>query len=322
MPYRFTQDGGSAIEIAGYFYVQPFSTPGGKLQRNPNSARLLITLALTGYNDDTYPSPSAGLKPAGDIEIADPAAGTVLTARGFQTTTIVQSQSRDLALTHWIFNGSNNSTVDFTPALVNQAARAGRVHDEHRVRWYGYAESDGQEAKRLNLTYLSGPISFGQNRHFTTIDLLGIANVEGSGSLVSWLLSEDLDQYVGKIIVKDEMRKVLTDFAGKDGNGTAAAMQMNRAFGAAYSLNGIYTAQPAATIAAFARRFTDGTANVIRDAARDGTGIFAGLTQPLRDTPDGTGKNPNAYDVKGPDFEGLSIWDLAPRQGADAGLLF
>lgn len=320
MPYDFKQgESGSPIEIAGYFFIQPFKFQNGLLQRNPESARLVVTLALTGHNNDSYPSKSAGLEPDGQITIGDRAEGTILTAEGFETTSIVPSQSRDLALTHWIFQGTEELAFAFTPNDIQRQAQPGKVQSEGRVRWYGHASSDGEQAKRLNLTYLTMPISFGKNRDLDTADLIGIANVEGSGSLVAWLLDQQVNQHLGLVTVTDVLRNTTTEIAG---DGGPARTQMSAAFGAAYVLNGVYAAQPAATVAAFARRFNDGSADVIRDAARDGTGIFSGLTQPLSETPDGTGKDPDDYQINGPDFEGLSFWNLQPRQGSDAAQLY
>ncbi|UFI04657.1 hypothetical protein [Roseibium aggregatum] len=320
MPYDFKQgESGSPIAIAGYFFVQPFTFQNGLLQRNPSSARLVVTLALTGHNDDSYPSKSAGLEPEGQITIGDRAEDTILTAEGFETTSIVPSQSRDLALTHWIFQGSEESAFTFTPNDTQRQAQRGRVYGEGRVRWYGHASSDDPQPKRLNLTYLAMPISFGQNRDLDTADLIGIANVEGSGSLAAWLLDQQVNAHLGLVTVTDVLRNTTTKIAG---DGGPARIQMSEAFGAAYVMNGIYTKQPAATVAAFARRFDGGSANVIRDAARDGTGVFSGLTQPLSETPDGTGKDPDDYQINGPDFEGLSFWNLQPRQGSDAAQLY
>jgi len=119
MPYHFSQDGKTPVGIAGYYYVQPFSFQNSRLLRDPRSARLAVTAALTGYNDDKYRSVTDGLAATGSIVIADETGNMILSANGFKTTAVSSSQSRDLALTTWIFQGDGISLVDFTPASIN-----------------------------------------------------------------------------------------------------------------------------------------------------------------------------------------------------------
>lgn len=314
MPYQFTQDGGEAVEIAGYYYVQPFSFQNSRLLRDPRSARLAVTVALTGYNDDQYPSVTESLAVAGKLVITDEAGengNTILSARGFNATAVSSSQSRDLALTTWIFQGRDASSISFTPATINIEPNPGRVSKEDRVRWYGHADVGGEEnARRLNLSYIASQISFGRAHDLTAIDLIGIANMQDSGSLVAWLLDQALNRPLGMITVSDASRGKTSIIAG---DGPDADGQMANARGAAYIFNGIFKDLPAADLAAFSRHFTDQGANIIRDAAHEGSGIFADMTQRVSATPGGTQKNPAAYAAEGPDFEGLSMWALEPR---------
>lgn len=320
MPYYLTQANVPAIKIAGYYYIQPFSFQNSLLQRNPRSARLAVTVALTGHNDDSYPSVTKGLGATGDIAIfKDTSTSTILEARGFRTTTISSAQSRDLALTTWIFQGSDDSSVRFTPTSINEEPNPGRVHSEERVRWFGHADAGGQDNKRLNLSYIASEFSFGQTRDLTAIDLIGIANMMQSGSLVAWLLDQPRNEVLGTITVSDVSRDTTTSIAG---SGPDASRQVASALGAAYVLNGIFMDLSVAELAAFSRRFTDQSANIIRDAAHEGSGIFADMTQRVSATPAGTRKNPDSYAVNGPDFEGLSFWNLQPRGRTDAALLY
>ena len=319
MPYYFSQDNGSRVEISGYYYVQPFSFQNSLLQRKPRSARLAVTVALTGYDDDSYPSVTRSLASTGDIAIADPVEGKVLSASGFKTTAVLSSQSRDLALTTWIFQGSNDSSVEFAPAEINKEPNPGRVHSEERVRWYGHADAGGQDNKRLNLSYVAPLISYGKTHDLTAIDLIGIANMKGSGSLMAWLLGQPLNRELGEVTISDISRNTTSSIAG---SGPDANQQMEKARGSAYVFNGVFTALPAAELAAFSRCFTDEPAAVIRDAAHEGSGIFADISQRVSATPDGTQKNPDSYAINGPDFEGISFWRLEPRGMSDAALLY
>ncbi|MBB3319943.1 hypothetical protein FHT77_005861 [Rhizobium sp. BK181] len=319
MPYYFSHHDGSPIEIAGYYYVQPFSFRNSLLQRNPRSARLAVTVALTGHDDDSYPSVTQGLATTGDITIADEVEGAILNASGFKATAVSSSQSRDLALTTWIFQGSNDSSIGFTPASINDEPNPGRVHAEERVRWYGHADTEGPGPNRLNLSYLAAQISYGQTHDLTAMDLIGIANMRGSGSLVAWLLGQALNQMLATVTVSDVSRGTISSIAGNDPD---ASRQMASALGAAYVFNGVFKELPAAELAAFSRRFNDQSASVVRDAAHEGSGIFVDMTQRVLDTPDGTRKNPNSYAINGPDFEGLSFWGLEPRGTTDAALLY
>lgn len=330
MPYYFSQDGKEAIKIAGYYYVQPFGfSSTSLLERNPQSARLAVTVALTGFagnanGENSYPSVTDGLAKTGKITIADivgDKSNPILTASGFDTAVVSSSQSGDLALTTWIFHGGIGSSVTFTPANVQQDPNPGRVGQDQRIRWYGHADAgDGASSSRLNLSYIASQIGHWARHDLHAIDLMGIANMRQSGSLVAWLLGQNPNQELGEIKVTDESRGSRENkIAGTGGDGV---QQVAQAFGTAYVFNGIFQNLPAATVAAFSRRFDNVAADIIRDAAREGTGIFADMTQRVLATPESTAKNPNSYDIVKPDFEGLSFWDLKPRGTTNAALLY
>lgn len=321
MPYYFSQGGGSPIEIAGYYFVQPFSFKNSLLQRNPRSARLAVTVALTGYDHDEYPSVTTGLATTGEIAIStDEVDDAILRAEGFTATAVSSSQSRDLALTTWIFEGSANSNLDYAPAAINIAPQPGRVPAEHRVRWFGHADTgQAPDVARLNLGYLASQVSYGLRRDLTAIDLIGISNMMGSGSLVHRLLGHPLNVRLGAITVSDVSRNTNSTIGGP---GPDPDQQMAAALGSAYIFNGIFKNLPVASVATFSRQFTDGSADVIRDASHAGSSIFADMTQRVSDTIGGTKRNADSYAINGPDFEGLSFWGLEPRGAVDAALLY
>lgn len=316
MSYNISQGGKVLANVAGYYYVQPFSFVNGLLQINPSSARLAVTVALTGHNDDKYLAVTKNLAATGDIVIADAGGAAILSTTGFDTTEALPTQSRDLALTTWIFHGNPGSSVSFTPANIDKEPRPGRVYAEKRVRWYGYADADSKT--RLYLSYVAPRISYGRPRTLTAIDLIGIANMRGSGSLVAWLLSQKSNQSLSTIKVSDDSRSAVDSIAGAN---PGANLQMAGAHGAAYLFNGVFKDLNSAHVASFSRSFTDQTADIIGDAAHEGSGIFANMTQPVSATTEGTAKNPDSYAIKGPDFEGLSFWDLQPHGTAETALL-
>jgi hypothetical protein len=152
------------------------------------------------------------------------------------------------------------------------------------------------------------------------VDMLGVANIQGSGSLLNWVLGLPNDAYMPMLAIKDVSRgeHAKTEIGGIH---PAQRKQMNEAKGVVWACNGIFNRVRAADLASFAREIGS-VAGVMRQAAHNGNGIFRGLTQPLSVTRTGFGLEQDSFSIKSSNHEGLSFWDLKQLVGANAALMF
>jgi hypothetical protein len=297
-------------ELFGYLFVQPFWFAGGVFRRDPAHARVIAGIHHVSSETELHPSVSEGLPAPGTaaaLAITNTAAAAVLNVSNMVMQAILPQQSLDVALTYWILEGSNASTIVFDPPCAFNYPPGGANY----YPWKGSLTGNGAD---LAITTVSSMIEAKNGKYIQEFSAVGPANVNGAGtSTVKFVCAANSGANLPGLTFDDKSRKTTTLLFDSTPDGVT---QVNggTARGAVFAYNGTFSRWAPTDVLWVVRNIVEAQQpGVASPRAWLIDPTFWRFPQSTDAAARHSGWRQADYAQFGENFEGLTVWGLSPR---------